>query len=63
MPVWIFAVIAATSAYGVLRYTPFGRNVYAVGSNREAARLSGIDVGLTIFAVYVISGVLSALTA
>jgi ribose transport system permease protein len=60
--VWIFAVIAAAS-YGVLRFTPFGRNVYAVGSNREAARLSGIDVGLTIFAVYVISGVLSALTA
>ena len=43
MPVWIFAAVAAV-AYVVLRYTPFGRNIYAVGSNPEAARLSGIDV-------------------
>jgi ribose transport system permease protein len=62
VPVWIFAVVAVV-AYVVLRYTPFGRNIYAVGSNPEAARLSGIDVQLTIFAVYVISGFLSALTA
>ena len=45
------------------RFTPFGRNVYAVGSNPEAARLSGIDVRRTIFFVYAISGFLSALTA
>jgi ribose transport system permease protein len=62
VPVWIFAVVAA-SAYIVLRYTPFGRNIYAVGSNPEAARLAGIDVGLVVFSVYVISGALSALTA
>jgi ribose transport system permease protein len=60
--VWIFAVIAAAS-YLVLRFTPFGRSVYAVGSNPEAARLSGIDVRLTVFSVYVISGALSSLTA
>lgn len=62
VPVWIFAVIAA-AAYIVLRYTPFGRAVYAVGSNPEAARLSGINVQRTVFAVYVISGALSAVTA
>jgi ribose/xylose/arabinose/galactoside ABC-type transport system permease subunit len=62
VPVWIFAVVAAV-AYVVLRYTPFGRNIYAVGSNPEAARLAGINVPLTIFAVYVISGFLSSLTA
>ena len=60
--VWIFAVVAAVG-YVVLRYTPFGRNVYAVGSNPEAARLAGINVPLTLFGVYVISGFLSALTA
>lgn len=62
VPVWIFVAVAAT-AYVTLRYTSFGRAVYAVGSNPEAARLSGINVQLTIFAVYVISGVLSSLTA
>ena len=60
--VWIFVALAAL-AYFILRYTPFGRNVYAVGSNPEAARLSGIDVRLTILLVYVISGFLAALTA
>ena len=62
VPVWIFAAVAAASFF-VLRFTPFGRNVYAVGSNPEAARLSGIDVRRTVFGVYVISGFLSALTA
>ncbi len=62
VPVWIFAAVAC-SAYVVLRYTPFGRHVFAVGSNPEAARLAGINVGLVVFAVYAISGVLSALTA
>jgi ribose/xylose/arabinose/galactoside ABC-type transport system permease subunit len=62
VPVWIFAAVAA-SAWFVLRHTPFGRSIYAVGSNPEAARLSGIDVRRTIFSVYAISGFLSALTA
>ena len=61
-PVWIFAVVAVAT-YVTLRHTPFGRAVYAVGSNPEAARLSGINVQATIFAVYAISGVLSSLTA
>jgi ribose/xylose/arabinose/galactoside ABC-type transport system permease subunit len=62
VPVWIFAAVAG-GAYFVLGYTAFGRNIYAVGSNPEAARLSGIDVRRTVFAVYAISGLLSALTA
>ena len=48
VPVWIFACVAAAATV-MLRYTAFGRNIYAVGSNPEAARLSGINVGLTIF--------------
>jgi ribose/xylose/arabinose/galactoside ABC-type transport system permease subunit len=62
VPVWVFLLVAA-SAFFVLRYTPFGRNIYAVGSNPEAARLSGINVGFTIFSVYLVSGVLAGLTA
>jgi ribose transport system permease protein len=62
VPVWVFAIVAAV-AYVVLRYTRFGRNIYAVGSNPEAARLSGINVSFTIFSVYLISGFLAGLSA
>lgn len=62
VPVWIFAAVAVCSIL-VLRFTAFGRQVYAVGSNAEAARLSGINVGFVTFSVYVISGLLSAMTA
>lgn len=62
VPVWVFALVALL-AWFVLRFTAFGRNIYAVGSNPEAARLSGINVRLTIFLVYVISGFLAGLTA
>jgi ribose/xylose/arabinose/galactoside ABC-type transport system permease subunit len=60
--VWIF-VIVAIAAFFVLRYTAFGRNIYAVGSNAEAARLSGINVFAVKLGVYTISGVLAGLTA
>ncbi|MVS98373.1 ABC transporter permease [Devosia marina] len=60
--VWIFIVVAVFSLF-ILRFTPFGRNVYAVGSNAEAAHLSGINVELTKIGVYSISGFLAALTA
>jgi ribose/xylose/arabinose/galactoside ABC-type transport system permease subunit len=43
----------------VMRVTPFGRMVYAVGGNRRAARLSGLSlIGVTI-AVYVVAGLLA----
>jgi ribose transport system permease protein len=45
----------------VLRYTAFGRSVYAVGSNREAARLTGIHVTAVLIAVYTISGLTAGL--
>ena len=60
VPIWVFAAVCVVG-YVVLRFTPFGRQIYAVGSNEEAARLSGINVGLTIFSVYAISGFLAAL--
>ncbi len=60
VPVVIFA-IAAIVAATVLRYTRFGRNVYAVGGNPEAARLSGLDVDRITLSVYVIIGFLAGL--
>jgi ribose/xylose/arabinose/galactoside ABC-type transport system permease subunit len=55
IPVLIL-VLMAVIAWLVLSFTRFGRYVYAVGGNREAARAAGINVGLVTFAVYVISG-------
>lgn len=59
-PIYVFAIVCIASAL-VLGLTPFGRAIYAVGSNEEAARLSGIDVPRTILGVYIICGFLAAL--
>jgi ribose/xylose/arabinose/galactoside ABC-type transport system permease subunit len=53
-PLFVLAIYIVGSL--ILRYTTFGRAVYAVGSNREAARLSGINVTLTTVAVFAICG-------
>ncbi len=58
----LFGAIAL-AAWFTLKYTPFGRQVYAVGDNLEAARLSGIPTERVIFSVYVISGVCAAVSA
>jgi ribose transport system permease protein len=62
VPVWIFIALLAIAAV-ILRKTPYGRYVFAVGDNPEAARLAGINTGLITFSVYVISGLLAGLTA
>ena len=45
----------------VLHFTPFGRSLYAIGLNKEAAAFSGIDVGRTKFLAFVLSGAISGL--
>jgi len=60
-PIYVFSLVCLI-AYGVLSHTTFGRAIFAVGSNDEAARLSGINVPLTTFAVYAICGFLAALS-
>lgn len=59
IPVWIMALTFLAALY-VQRSTYFGRDVYAVGGNPDAARLSGVKVSRTIIAVYAISGMLAA---
>ena len=57
----IVAVGVVIVMYLVLRYTRLGRNIYAVGGNRQSALMLGINVKRTIFWSYVISGLLSGL--
>ena len=45
----------------ILRHTILGRSIYAIGGNREAAAISGINVDLTKVKIYALSGLLSAL--
>ena len=65
--VWIVPapVLLAVSVAAVLWFmsvhTRLGRNIYAVGGNREAAYFSGIDIKLHTLVVFVISGVCSGL--
>jgi len=59
-PVVIALVVVLVAAF-VLRATPFGRHVLAVGGNRAASRLAGIPVRRTLIVVYVVSGVLAGL--
>jgi ribose/xylose/arabinose/galactoside ABC-type transport system permease subunit len=49
-------------AYVMLTQTRFGRHVYAVGGNKEAARLSGINTDRVLMQVYLICGMLAALS-
>lgn len=57
----VIALALALLAWVVLRYTALGRSIYAVGGNREAARVSGINVDRTKIAVYVMSGLMAAI--
>ena len=61
VPVILFLVFAVI-AYIVLRYTRYGRHIYAVGGNQEAARLSGLNVGALILSVYMIMGFFAGLS-
>jgi D-xylose transport system permease protein len=60
VPVAIFAVIAGLGIF-ILGHTRFGRRLYALGGNEEAARLSGINVLQTKMIVYGTTSVLAAL--
>ncbi len=59
-PVFLFMLVFV-AAFIILKYTQFGRGVYAIGDSREAARLSGIYVEKVEWAVYILSGCLASL--
>ncbi len=60
VPIIIFAVILAV-CFLLLYKTRYGRYVFAVGGNANAARVSGINIKKIIATVYILSGVLAAL--
>ena len=61
-PVLIVAFVAVI-AWIVLKKTPLGEYLLAVGGNEEAAYIAGVPIALTKISAYVISGLLAALTS
>ncbi len=61
MPVWITAIVFILS-YFLFNWTSFGRNVVAVGSNEEAAKLSGVNTDKVKIWVYTLAGVLASIS-
>ncbi|WP_233114139.1 ABC transporter permease, partial [Aggregatibacter actinomycetemcomitans] len=59
----IIALIVVLISFYILTQTVFGRQVYALGGNREAVRLSGINVNKLEIKTYVINGALAAIGA
>ena len=60
---FLLALALVAAAQVILSYGVFGRYMFAVGGNEQAARLSGIDPGPVKLTVFVISGMLVALAA
>lgn len=58
----LYMLLVVFLGWVVLTHTPFGYNVYAVGGNAEASRLSGINVGRIRLIAFMVSGALAALT-
>jgi len=58
---YIILIVCYALFFWMLKWTKFGRKIYAVGSNAEAARISGINVDNTLISVYTIMGVLAGL--
>lgn len=46
----------------ILKFTRFGRSIYAIGDNKDAAYASGINVDRTIIIVFILAGILSAIS-
>ncbi|MFX0579362.1 ABC transporter permease [Nocardia nepalensis] len=60
VPVVILAVVAI-GMHVLLKYTDIGRNIYAIGGNDTAARLSGININKYLIAVFVLAGAVAAI--
>ena len=62
LPAWIFGVLLVVAHLALTR-TTFGRQVYAVGHDVEAARKAGLRTGVILTKVYLISGLCAAVAA
>ena len=61
-PVWVLIVLTIIFAV-VLKFTAWGRHLYAIGGNENAARLTGVPVPRVKLQAYIISGLTAALSA
>jgi ribose transport system permease protein len=59
VPILVFLIVLAV-AHLTLSETPFGRQIYATGNDREAAEKAGVNTTRIIFFVYVVSGLCAA---
>lgn len=60
--VLVIAIVMSVIAGLILKYTTYGRKIYAVGGNGEAARLAGIPTTKIRFSAFILCGILAALT-
>ena len=60
IPVWILLACVLIGIF-ILRYTKYGRYLYAIGGNELSARVSGVNVRMVKWTVYIINGLFSAL--
>ena len=58
----LYSIILTAIMWVVWNKTKFGKNMFAVGSNEEAARVSGVNVFMTIILVFVLAGVMYGIT-
>ncbi len=62
VPVPVLVLLAVLAVFSVIaKATVFGRHVYAVGSNAEATRLSGVNINFVKLMVFVLMGLMTAL--
>lgn len=57
----LIAIIVSIIVWVIFNKTRLGKNMYAIGGNKEAAKVSGINVGLTLLILYAIAGALYGL--
>ncbi|MBW4435724.1 MAG: ABC transporter permease [Pleurocapsa minor GSE-CHR-MK-17-07R] len=62
MPIYFMIVLTIIMAI-IMRYTAFGRSIYAVGGNADAARLSGINDRRVVLQVFIINGIFVGIAA
>jgi len=60
---WIYAMIILILGIIISRYTVFGRQLYALGGNRDAARSTGVPVNIRIIQTFMIMGFLAGIVS
>lgn len=57
----LYFVLVAAALWVILNKTRFGKSIYAIGGNKSAAQVAGVNVRGVLIAVYVVSGIISAI--